>query len=522
MDHGSHIPAQRLTKRPKFIFGIADQNIVVGVIRMQHQEGDQLFGAEGFTSPRYAQQKGRLVQEVCLVAHDEVVGNGVLPKINTALVLDLLHFERNEYRKALGGQSAERIDFARPNGQRGVQAVKLLELQCGKLAHMLAGNGKNRLSIAVKLFFGIGGDGQRDDGEHHPLIAGGEVVQKLLALLALQFHVIRHHRREVVVGVLATLPVGDVGFHTQQPVFHLADGLIGGNRHNVDGEHHVPVEVRQLRYHIVLDIAGVILEEQDAAVFFAQLQIVAVLLDPVRADIIAEVMAVLHHLAGIEPELGLLALAVEIVQDTQALGGVQLNTFGTQRRKVRNEICSHTGKVGTGFFNVLFHHGNGDILLLRDSVGTGGLVQQHLIVLPAILITEIPLHGHEDGLLKVGLVHTAVVDGDLRHRTGIQRVQQLRISQEHGFLVLAAGHKIVDVGELIGLGEFRPHEKNAIRPDTADGDHILHLARHIVAFLFLFGHSLDGFNHALPPSVCSDVSAAFCVSCRSHHSAIPR
>jgi hypothetical protein len=32
-----------------------------------------------------AQQKRRLVQEVCLVAHDEVVGNRVLTEINTAL-----------------------------------------------------------------------------------------------------------------------------------------------------------------------------------------------------------------------------------------------------------------------------------------------------------------------------------------------------------------------------------------------------------------------------------------------------
>ena len=233
-------------------------------------------------------------------------------------------------------------------------------------------------------------------------------------------------------------------------------------------------------------------------------------------------MAALHHLAGIETELGFLALTVEIVQDTQALGGVQLNAFGAQRRKVRNTVSPHTGKVGAGFLNVLFHHGNGDILLLRDAVCTGGLVQQHLVILPTVLIAEIPLHRHENGLFKVGLVHTAVVDGDLRHRAGVQRVQQLRVGQEHGFLVLTAGHKIVDVGELIGLGEFRPRKKNAVRPDTADGNHILHLARDVVSFLFLFGHSLDGFNHALPPSVCSDVSAAFCASCRSRHSAILR
>ncbi len=45
-----------------------------------------------------------------------------------------------------------------------------------------------------------------------------------------------------------------------------------------------------------------------------------------KADITIEKLAA-------ETELSLLALTVEIVQDTQTLGGVQLNTFGTQRRR---------------------------------------------------------------------------------------------------------------------------------------------------------------------------------------------
>ena len=450
------------------------------------------------------------------------MGNGVLPEVDAALVLNFLHFEGNEHRKALGGKGTERIDFARPNGQHGVQAVELLELQGGKLTHMLAGHGENRLGIAVKLFFGVGADGQRDNGKHHSLVTGGEIVQKLLALLALQFHVIRHYRREVVIGVLAPLPVGDVGFHAQKPVFHFADCLIGGNRHNVDGEHHVPIEVGQLRHHVIFDIAGIIFEKQDAAVFFAQFQIVAVLLNSVRADIIAEVMAALHHLAGAEPELSFLALTVEIVQDTQALGGVQIHALGTQRCKVRNKVSPYTGKVGAGFFNVLFHNGNGDVFLLNNPVSFGSFIQQYPIVLLPIRITEIPLHRHENGLLKIHLIYVAVVDIDFCYCAGVQRVQQLRIGQEHGFLVLTAGHKVIDVGELIGLGEFRPHQKNAVRPDTADGDHVLHLARDVVAFLLLFGHCFDGFNHVFPPSVCSDVSAAFCAFCQSCHDAILR
>ena len=73
-------------------------------------------------------------------------------------------------------------------------------------------------------------------------------------------------------------------------------------------------------------------------------------------------------------------------------------------------------------------------------------------------------------------VQAAVVDGDFRHRAGIQGIEQLRIGEEHGFLVLAPGHQIVDVAEFIGFGELVPHKEDAVRPDTADGDHILHLS----------------------------------------------
>ena len=367
---------------------------------------------------------------------------------------------------------------------------------------MLSSHGEYGFGVAVKLLLGVGGDGQGHYREHHPLVSGGEIVQKLLALFPLKLHIIGNYGAEIVVGILAALPVGDVGFHTQKAVFYLTHSFIRGNRHNIDGEHQIAVEIRQLRHHVILNIRGVVFEEQHPAELIAQLQIVAVFLDSVRADIVLEAVAPLHHLTGIEHKLGFLALAVEVVQDTQALGGVQLHALGAKGRKVGNQVGSHTRKIGAGLLNVLLHHGNGDILFLHNAVGSGGFIQQHLVIFPPVLIPEIPLHGHEDGRFKAGLIHTAVVDGDFRHRAGIQGIEQLRIGEEHGFLVLAAGHQIVDVAEFIGFGELVPHKKNTVRPDTADGDHILHLPGDSVAFLFLLGHGFDGLNHAWPPSVC--------------------
>ena len=57
-------------------------------------------------------------------------------------------------------------------------------------------------------------------------------------------------------------------------------------------------------------------------------------------------------------------------------------------------------------------------------------------------------HRHEDGLLKIGLIQPAVIDGELCGCAGIQRVQQLGVGQKHRFLVLTACHLIVDVCSL--------------------------------------------------------------------------
>ena len=443
------------------------------------------------------------------------MGNGVLSKVNAALVLDLLYLKGDEYRQTLGGEGTKGVDFPRTDGQGGIQAVELLELEHRKLAHMLSSHGEYGFGIAVKLLLGIGGDGQGHHREHHPLVAGGEVVQKLLAFLALQFHIIGHYSREVVVGVLAALPVGDVGLHAQQAVFYLPHGFIRGHRHNVDGEHQVAGHVGKLRYHVILNIRGVVFEEQHPAELIAQLQIVAVFLDPIRADIVLKAVAPFHHFAGIEHKLGFLALAVEVVQDTQALGGVQLHTLGTQGRKVGNEVGPHAGKVGAGLLNVLLHHGDGDIFFLHNAVGPGGLIQQHLVILPTVLVPEIPLYGHEDGRFKVGLVQAAVVDGDFRHRAGVQGIEQLRVGEEHGFLVLPAGYQVVDVRKAVGFGEAVAGQKNAVRPDTADGDHVLHFPGDGVSLLFLLGHGFDGLNHAWPPSVCENVSALWAAGWRA-------
>lgn len=68
---------------------------------------------------------------------------------------------------------------------------------------------------------------------------------------------------------------------------------------------------------------------------------------------------------------------------------------------------------------------------------------------PAVLTAETAARGHENGLLEFRLVEPAVVDGDFGGRAGIQTAQQFGVGEEHEFLILPAGGKVVYVGELI-------------------------------------------------------------------------
>ena len=111
----------------------------------------------------------------------------------------------------------------------------------------------------MQLLIGIRHDDQGQDAEHHPLVPGGQVVEELLTLLPLELHVVGDDSGEVVVLVLPPLPVCNVGLHPQQAVLHLPHRLVCGDGQDVDREHEVAVEIRQLVDHFILDVVGILL-----------------------------------------------------------------------------------------------------------------------------------------------------------------------------------------------------------------------------------------------------------------------
>ena len=74
-----------------------------------------------------------------------------------------------------------------------------------------------------------------------------------------------------------------------------AHGFVGRHGDHVNGEHHAPVEIGQLQNHAVFDVAGVILEEQDATILIAHFEVVPMKFQTVRTDRVLEIMPALHR-----------------------------------------------------------------------------------------------------------------------------------------------------------------------------------------------------------------------------------
>ena len=353
------------------------------------------------------------------------MGNGIFAEVNAALVHDFLHLKRHQHRQALRGEGSERVDFPRPDGQHRVQSIRLLILQRCHLAHVLSRRRQHRFRILIQLLLGVCGNHHCDHRKHHALVTGGQVVQKLFGLLALKLHVVGNHSGEIVVLILPSLPAGNVRFHAQQEAFHLADGLVGGNGNHIDGQHEVAVQFGQFREHAILDIAGVVLEEKHSGIFLAQLDMIRSTLYAVRADVVTEIMPQTRLPVHIKRECRLITGAIKVVENAQPLNGVQGHTLGTQIGEMSGQIRSDSRKICPCFLDVLLSHGDGNILFLRDAVCSGRLVQEHIVILLAVLIQPVLLHGHQDGFLKIRPVQPVIVDSDLRGSSAVQAVQKL-------------------------------------------------------------------------------------------------
>ena len=158
---------------------------------------------------------------------------------------DLLRLERHEDGQRLGGERAQGVNAAQAKGSAVTRPSACCQLRVESWLRCLRAMDW-RVSVSlVQFLLAVRQMHQRHHGEHHALVTGGKVIQHLAGFLALLLEVIRDNGGKVIVAVLPALPVGDVGFHAQQPVLHLLHRLVRGDWDNVDGQHERAVQLGQ-------------------------------------------------------------------------------------------------------------------------------------------------------------------------------------------------------------------------------------------------------------------------------------
>ena len=278
-----------------------------------------------------------------------------------------------------------------------------------------------------------------------------------------------------------------------------AHRFVGRHGDHVDGEHHAPVEVGQLQDHAVFDVAGIVLEKQDAPVLIAHLEIIPMELQAIWADRILEIMSALHGRLQIKGQRSFLR-SEESAQHIQSLGGVQLVGRRVETREFGGNLTRHAGEECARFVHILFVNGNREKPLLFHAGGAAGdFAFQHPVELVHESVEAVAALREQDGIFKRLPVDLLVADRELGGRAAVQSVQQFAVAEEHRGFVLFRGNGIVDVRKAQRSGILRAELKNPIREDPLDGNDILYAARDLIGCSVLLDGVVEGFNQVSAP-----------------------
>ena len=224
-----------------------------------------------------------------------------------------------------------------------------------------------------------------------------------------------------------------------------AHRFVGRHGDHVNGEHHAPVEVGQLQNHAVFDVAGVILEEQDATIMTSHFEVVTMKLQAVRADRVLEIMPALHGRLQVERQCRFF-WSKEAAQHIQPFRSVQLVGGRVEPRELGRYLARHARKECARFVYILFVNGNRDEpLLFHAGGGAGDFAFQHPVELVHESVEAVSALREQDGIFKRLPVDLLVADRELGGRAAVQRVQQFAVAKEHRGLVLFGSDGIVDI-----------------------------------------------------------------------------
>ena len=171
--------------------------------------------------------------------------------------------------------------------------------------------------IRVKLLLGICRMHQRNERRNHALIAGYQIVEKLTAFLPLALHIVWNSSGKVIVAVLLSLPIGNVGFHRKQLVLTEFYCRLGRNGACINRKDHTSVDVGQLRDEAILDEVGIVAQIQYSAISPVHFEIVGTEFQAVRCNGILEAVSALCIKSRVIMVIVLRTVVKEVKQDAE-------------------------------------------------------------------------------------------------------------------------------------------------------------------------------------------------------------
>ena len=281
--------------------------------------------------------------------------------------------------------------------------------------------------------------------------------------------VVRDGCVEIVEGVLPLGKAAYVRFNGHDPPLDLLHHLIGGNGQKVDGDHHVPGQVTQLRNHFILNETGIVPEEQDTAHLISNLIVVFIESHAVRGNGVPEVIASVSDAVKVKLKVRVIG-AEEVMEQPHTLHHVGIPHHNIHARQVGTQFRAHTIEEGTGLLNVFPLHRNGDVLLLGKIVAVCRIFRQNVIIFHPVAILAVASHLHQQVAAEFLLVHGTVKQGDLHQRPYRQRVEESAVAEKQSLFLFRPSYRIIDIKKSPGLGVKTGDFKDTILMHFFDGD----------------------------------------------------
>ena len=196
-----------------------------------------------------------------------------------------------------------------------------------------------------------------------------------------------------------------------------------------------------------------------------------------RREDIREVLPAPHQLVSVRARHAVSG-AEKLMQDTKALGIVQLMQRGGQALHTDGQALARAREKRPGFFNVLAAGSQRQEFFLHDAVGAFGNVHEYTVDLRTVLVQTVIFLFEKDRPGKGILVKQAVGQYDLQAAVRRKAVENAPPAVQNGGLIVDAGDSVVDIGKRPRLAVLpRAELPDRVREHAAHRDELLCAAR---------------------------------------------